>query len=538
MDNEELWKHCDFFKKSFDEQLAFGEEKLKKHLEAWNTTKTAKSICKDREIKTVNDIPVTEYEEYTFLSTFRDTIEDRVKTEPRGSGELWHDYYIRILGSISYTVEGYLPDKPSICIKTTGTTGKNKFVPHGVKFNEQFISDTVSIILFGTAKEWGEKVFDPKPNAFNLVAPVPYLSGWALRYWESLINFIPPISFTDFTNDMGKKFYKALKLIENGNKIQIVGGSGALLYMTCKYFSDPEYFMTESYKMTPIWWKRMLILLNLLVTKISRKRVKDLKEIMPLKGVIIGSTDARIYSDFFKKEFGVEPINSYSTTEIGCAMFGRPDRKLDFFPNLRSVYPEFLDEKGEIRKLYELKLGDIYELIATPYYSTFTRYRVRDMFKVEDFYDGCPVFTFEGRTQNILDVLNYYRFSEDLMAKVLADVGFVSSDRWVVSKTEPSQRLDIYFEKEWPVTPNQAERLIFDSMLKLVPGFDNYIKDFNIRNPSDVIRVNFLSRGTFTRYTIKQVRKNMPLGQYKPPKVVPPNKGYVIEELKECSRNA
>ena len=538
MNNDELWRHCDFFKRSFDEQVAFGEEKLKGHIEAWRNTTTAKGICKDKEVKTVDDVPITEYEEYPFLSNFRDTIEDKVKIEPRGDCELWHDYYTRILDSISYTLESYLPDKPSICIKTTGTTGKNKFVPHGVKFNEQFISDTIAIILFGTAKEWGESVFDPKPNAFNLVAPVPYLSGWALRYWENLINFIPPISFTDFTNDMGKKFYKALKLIEEGNRIHIVGGSGALLYMTCKYFADPEYFMTESYKMSPSWWKKVLILLNLFIVKARRRGTEDLREIMPLKGVIVGSTDARLYADFFKKEFGVEPINSYSATEIGCAMFGRPDRKLDFFPNLRSVYPEFLDEKGEVKKVYELKRENVYEFIATPYYSAFTRYRIKDVFKVKDFYDGCPVFTFEGRTQNILDILNYYRFSEDLMAKVIADAGFKSSDRWVVSKIEPEQRLDIYFEKEWSVTAGQAERQIFDSMLKLVPGFDNYVKDFNVREPSQAVRVHFLNRGTFTRYTIKQARKNMPLGQYKPPKIVPTDKSYIIDELKECSKNA
>ncbi|MGB9622875.1 MAG: hypothetical protein ACPL07_03415, partial [Candidatus Bathyarchaeia archaeon] len=134
--------------------------------------------------------------------------------------------------------------------------------------------------------------------------------------------------------------------------------------------------------------------------------------------------------------------------------------------------------------------------------------------------------------------LNYYRFSEDLMAKVIADAGFTSSDRWVVSKTEPSQKLDIYFEKEWLVTTSQAEKQIFDSMLKLVPGFDNYVKNFNIRNPSEAIRVHFFNRGTFTRYTIKQARRNVPLGQYKPPKIVPTSRSYIIDELKECSKNA
>jgi hypothetical protein len=74
-------------------------------------------------------------------------------------------------------------------------------------------------------------------------------------------------------------------------------------------------------------------------------------------------------------------------------------------------------------------------------------------------------------------------------------------------------------------------------MLALIPGFNNYVLDFKIKDPSEVVRVQFLENGTFTRYTIKQVRKNVPLGQYKPIKVVTPDKSNIIDELKECSKN-
>lgn len=538
MPHDNLWSHCTFFERSFDEQVIYGEKRIKEHFDAWCKTKTANLICKDKKPKSINDLPITEYSDYPILSEVKNLIENGTKNEPRRKGELWHDYYTRILGAFSNVIEGYLPDRSAICIKTTGTTGTNKFVVHGETFLNQFISDSVASLLMAASKENGEKILDEKLNVLNLFAPVPYLSGWVLRYWEDILHFVPPISVTDNISDMGKKFYLALQMIEKGSKIHIVGGSGALLYMACKYFSDPQYFFEQSYKSTPSKYKKALVLFKLAMSKLEKRPTGKLKNMMPLKGAIVGSTDARIYAQFLKEEFDVEPFNYYAATEIGCSMLGRLDRKLDLFPNLRGVYMEFLDEKGELKKISELKKNNVYELIATPYFSMFTRYRIKDIFRLIDFSDGSPMFSFEGRTHNMIDIYNYYRFSEDLMARVLVSAGFESSDRWVVTKSyRPREILEIYFEKEWPISEKEAEKLIFNSMLTLIPGFDNYVRDFKIVDPADAIRVQFLEKGTFTRYTIKQVRKNVPLGQYKPLKIIPPEKSNLLDELKESSRN-
>jgi hypothetical protein len=399
------------------------------------------------------------------------------------------------------------------------------------------VADTTAIVLMALATEGGKNLFDNKPNALNLSAPVPYLNGWMIRYWETLVNFIPPVEVTDSISDFGKKFYLSLKSIENGNKISLAGGSGALLYMACKYFLDPEYFLEETSKMTSSKTKKALIFLKLMSTKLKGKRHGSLQDTLPLKGVVIGSTDARVYADFFREEFGIEPLNAYAASEIGCAMFGRPDRKLDFFPNLRSVYHEFLDDNGEIKSLNELEKSKVYELIATPFHSMFVRYRIEDLFRVVDFYDGIPLFTFEGRKQGTLEVNNYFRFSEDLMAKVIVDAGFRANDRWTVTKTlKPKELLYVLFENEWPMNERQAEKLIFNSALSLIPGFQDYVRDFRVEDPADAIKVEYLQRGTFTRYAIRQARKNVPLGQYKPLKIIPADKLHILEELKECSR--
>ncbi|MEM4177159.1 MAG: GH3 auxin-responsive promoter family protein [Nitrososphaeria archaeon] len=541
MDNLQLWeKYCSFYRKEFEQQIEYNDYLLKKHLSHWLNTFTAKKICGDKSVKCVDDLPITDYSDYPVLDKVTEVLEVCEKTVPMTAGETLHDYYMRIFEqNVRGLVEGHLPDEPYFCVKTTGTTGKPKYFVHGKNFYETFISSIMALVLIAFSREWGENVLDNNTNALNLIAPPPYISGWALKFWSNFLNFIPPIEVADKIRDMGKKFSIALRMIEKGYKIHMAGGSGTLLYMICKYFSDQEYFLKESYRMSSNWNKKFLILMKLLITKLSSNKRKNLRDIMPLKGVLIGSTDARLYADFFEKEFGVQPLNSYGSTEFGSAMFGRPDRKMDFMPNLKSLYFEFLDSMGEVKKLHELKKGESYELVGTPFYTMLVRYRIGDMFRVIDFYDGMPVFSFEGRVQTIISIYDYFRVTEDIMAKVLVEANFKASDRWVVSKIlHPREKLYVLFEKEWPLSEGEVERRIFDALNNIHPEFRDYVRDFRISVPGEAVKVEFLSRGTFTRYAIKQAKKNVPLGQYKPPKIIPPEKFQILEDLRDCSRNA
>ena len=541
MDSRQLWeKYCGFYRKSFEEQIEYNEVLLKRHLSLWLNTYTGRDLCRDKIVKGIDDLPLTEYGDYTILGKVTDAIEYCEKNVPVGENETLHDYYMRTFGQhVRPLCEGYIPDEPYFCAKTTGTTGKPKYFVHGKGFYETFISSSMALVLIAFSKDWGDNVLDDRVNALNLIAPPPYISGWALKYWSNFLKFVPPIEVADKIRDMGKKFYIALKMIEDGNRIHMAGGSGSLLYMACKYFSDQEYFLKESYRATSSWIKRFLIMLKIFTLKFSNGKKRDLREIMPLKGVLIGSTDARMYSEFFEKEFGVTPLNSYGSTEFGSAMFGRPDRKMDFMPNLKSLYFEFLDEKGEIRKINELKLGESYELVGTPFNTMLVRYRIGDLFKCIDFYDGMPVFSFEGRVQSLISVYDYYRVTEDVMARALVEANFKASDRWAVAKVlNPREKLLVLLEKEWPISEGEAEKRIFNALMNVQPEFRDYVNDFRISDPSEAIEVEFLSRGTFTRYAILQAKRNVPLGQYKPPKIIPPEKVQILEDLRECSRNA
>jgi len=192
-----------------------------------------------------------------------------------------------------------------------------------------------------------------------------------------------------------------------------------------------------------------------------------------------------------------------------------PDRKSDLVPDLRTDYLEFKTEDGEIRDLDELKKGEVYDLIVTPFGSILFRYDMGDLFRVVDFRDdGMPIFAFEGRKETILDIYGYYRVTA--VAKLL----------------EPKEHLCFLMEKTWEYSEETAERLIFNSLMEIHEDFRKYVKDFGIKDPSDAVRVEYLKPGAFMRYSALKAKMGAPLGQYKPPQVIPPDRIEIYETLR------
>ena len=150
------------------------------------------------------------------------------------------------------------------------------------------------------------------------------------------------------------------------------------------------------------------------------KATQKAMEIMPVKGIGIGGFDTEIYRSILTEQFGMEPLNIYGTTESGFIMIGSPDRKRDLMPLLNCCHIEFLNDDEKVRKINELEKDVIYELVCTPFRSVIMRYRMGDLFKVLDFRDdGMPIFGFESRKEDLLDIHGYFRFSEALAVKAL-----------------------------------------------------------------------------------------------------------------------
>jgi len=534
MNGTELWNtYCSFFEKSFSDQLDYNLRTMKEYFNLWKQTKTAKQLCPS-DPKKIEDVPVTTYSDYPILHEFGRRLETTMSESPRERGELLANYYKRICRSISPMLEGHLAGEFSFCALTSGSQGVNKWVAHCEEFWKNYSLDTMAMLIMACSTEFGETAARTGDKGLNVSAPVPYLSGWSMKACEKHFGAVPPPEVADNISDIRKKFYLALELVEQGEKITLGGGVGSLFYTMYRYFMEPESFYEDYFRSLPSGLAKTYMFLKWIGCKLRGRKYANIKDVLPLKGVAISGVDTKLYLDFFKQEFGIEPLNCYGATELGISMTGLPDRKRDLTPNLRSGYYEFLSEAGEMKKVDELRKEMVYELIGTPFGSIFIRYSSGDLLRVVDFRDdGTPVFSFEGRKTAIIEIQSYFRLTEDLMAKALAMAGLRLSDKWAVAQIpHPKEHLHILMEKEWPYTEREAAKIIFDSLQSLCDDFRRYVEDFRVRRSSEIVRVEYLKKGAFLRYAMRQAKKGAPIGQIKPPKLVSANRLEIFDLLR------
>lgn len=488
------------------------------------------------------DVPITTYEDYPMLAEFGSKITELRNRNPRKKGELFKDYYERISRGIGSSLNRYMTEPYYLTMKTTGTTGESKWVVHGETFWENLLSGAIRSAVVACSDSWGETKVKDGDKALNVTASIPHLSGWALLASQSHFKLIPPIKVTDNLRNMKDTVLLILQSIEKGEKIALGGGLGSLFYMICQYFVEPEKFYQEYYNTLKFGLNKSLLFLKLLQLKLSKKERKKIVDYMPLKGVLIGGLDSRLYIDFFKEEFNLEPLNNYGSTEAGSLMRGMPDRKSDLVPDLMTGFFEFRTEEGHIIGLDEVKRGEVYDLIVTPFGSIFFRYDMKDLFKVIDFRDdGMPIFAFEGREINIINIYGY-KLTPNAASQALSMAGLSSSDKWAVTKIlKPKEHIRFLMEKTWSYSEREAEKLIFDSIMNVYGMMTNrgltlrdYVVKFGIEEPSEMIKVEYLKPGAFNRYSLIKAKTGSPLGQYKPPKIIPSDRMDIYETLKNA----
>jgi len=536
MSESDLWKkYCSFYEKPFSEQLEYNMQRMKEYFEKWKKTDLAKMLCTDTP-QTYIDVPITTYNDYPMLTDFEQKICEVMERNPRRNDELLGEYYLRVSRQAGSSLDRYMVEPFYFCTKTTGTTGASKWVTNGKTFYENYSKGTIATILITCSGSWGETKLKEGDTALNITAPVPYISGWGAVAFQENFKLIPPMTITDNLQNMKKKFSLVLNAIRKGIKIDVAGGIGSMFYMICKYFVSPEEFYEEYYHAMNFGLKKMLLIFKMVETKLTSKEKKRITDYLPLKGVFVGGMDAQLYIDFFRKEFNLEPLHGYGSTEAGNLMRGDPDRKADLIPDLTTNYLEFRDKEGEIRELNELKKGETYDLLVTPFGSILFRYDMKDIFRVIDFRDdSMPIFAFEGREQNILDIYGYYRVTPHIIVNALSKVGLTTSDKWAVAKLlEPKEHLCFLMEKTWLYSEEEAEKVIFESLKAIHEDFKKYVTDFSIKKPSDAIRVEYLKPGAFTRYSTIKAKMGSPMGQYKPPQTIPADRMEIYETLRSA----
>ncbi|WNZ28888.1 MAG: GH3 auxin-responsive promoter family protein [Candidatus Bathyarchaeota archaeon] len=534
MSNPDLWKkYCSFYDKSFQEQVEYNNERLETYFSKWKKTDIAKKLDESC-LKNFKDIPITDYSNYPMLHSFASELESATKNNSRAETEPLSEYYHRISSKLGASLNRYMTEPYYFCATTTGSTGKSKIIANGETFWKNFFQASLATVLVSCSDSWGETKLKQGDTALNINAPVPYISGWGADAFKHHFNMIPPIEVADNLQNMKEKFTYVLKAIEKGKKIDVAGGIGSMFYMICKYIVDPEELFSEYYRGMSFGLKKTLLAVKLFQLKISGKTKKQISDFLPLKGIIVGGMDSQLYIDFFKNEFNFEPLHAYGATEAGNLMRGDPDRKTDLVPNMIPCFLEFQTDKGEMKNIEEVKKGETYNLVITPFGSIVFRYDMGDLFRVVDFRDdGMPVFSFEGRKTSVIDVLGYYRLTSRAIVDALFAAGLRTSDKWAVAKlVEPKEKLCFLMEKTWSYTEKEAEKRIFEALQKTQNDFKKYVTDFNIKEPSEAVKVEYIKHGAFLRYSALKGKMGAPLGQYKPPQLIPPDRMEIYETLR------
>ena len=516
-----LWqKYCSFFDQDFEEQLQYNFIKRDHHFSQWKKSRTAESLSS--EIDDFEDIPLTGYEDYPILHKFGEKLEKLSQTIPRENGELSWEYYQRISKQVAPLLEDWLPDDYEFCGKTTGSTGKSKWFAYGRIFKENLIMDSVSLAIIGCSDKSGTTRIDPGDNLLNILAPAPYIAGTSCRAWAREFELVPTIKEMESTSNMIKKINLIVEKIKDGKRIDGFGGIASPLKMICDYLKNPGDLYKEYYRSVNFGILKFALFFKYLKEKYFGTNHKKLKNILPLKGIGTAGIDTKLYYNYLKREFGLKPLNGYGNSEFGMVMYGRPEIKKYLVPSLRSCYFEFLDEKGQIRKIDELQKGQLYEFVGTGFGSMLSRYKTGDIFRVVDIRkDGMPILDCEGRKRAWLDFYDYFRISQRLITDAIIESGLDGNEKWCVyKKINPREKLCVLMEKLWDYDRVEATRKLFDALKKISNSFNDYIVDFKINDPERIIEVEYLSRGSFMRYTMKKKKEGVPLGQIKVPKII------------------
>lgn len=532
--HNELWaKYCSFFEKSFSEQVDHDEKKLKEHFEKWKKTKMAEDLCPEG-VDKFEDIPLTTYDDYPILHKFGEEMEKAEKTVPRRKGESLWDYYQRISRKIVPMLEGWMTDEYALCLKTSGGSGKSKWLVHGKTYLENSRVAIMPLVLFACSDEWGKPKIREGDTVLNMFAPFPYGSGMSAKLLEESFNVVPSVLVLDQVTDMRRKIALVLKYVEDGGPVDFMVGVPSTIKMVCEYFTNPQQLWKDRYESLPFGIAKIALYVKYVQSK-SGKKYDKTRDILPIKGLMVTGWDGTIHLDYLRAQFDVEPFNLYAISDSCVPFMGRPHRKFDLFPNLSDVYLEFLTNKGEIKKIYELTKNEVYELITTTFGSLTIRYRPDDFFRVIDFEDdGMPIFRFEGRRMGMIDIYGYYRISEALARDALSQVGFASENWLVCHEMSPKEHIKFLLEKELDYTEGQMARLLFEALRKIFPDFDNYVRDFKVKDPGEAIKVEYLKKGAFMRYTARRLKEGVPFGQIKPPKIIGPEHHGFTELLRSA----
>lgn len=514
-----FWKkYCGFLDLSMDEFMHIQERLLLEQIQLISKNEIGRYFLGDRIPRSIEEfrwrVPITSYDNYEqFFAR-----EDR-----------------------SY---------PDTCVwaHTSGKSGNFKWIPYTRRSYQKLGERSLSMIILASARERGEVRLKPNDNLVYNTPPRPYISGIVLRSLgeEFPFTFIPPMEKTedmDFQERILTSFNTSMR-----TGIDVLGSMSSVLIKMGERFAQGA--QTGGFSKSMLHPKTMnRMIRGFLKSKLEHRAMLP-KDLWQIKALLVGGTDTAIYRNRVKYLWGVEPFESYGSTEEGSFATQAWNKKnMTFFPD--ASFYEFIPEEEVLKwqsdpfyvprtVLYnEVEPNKRYEMIISNFYGKpLLRYRMHDLVQFPEMEDReagirLPQMAFYSRTMEIIDLAGWTGLIDERMvwrAIIQSGVEYVD---WTIRKEVADSKpyLRLYIEPVSKVEPEHLRQSVHDALKEL----NRFYADYEAMIEKRPLEVTVLEPGTFQKYMLAKQRMGADLAHLKPAHMNASDEN--IRSLLECSSN-
>jgi hypothetical protein len=429
--------------------------------------------------------------------------------------------------------EELLPRKPTMWAHTSGRSGSYKWVPYTPEMYARAGQGLMAGLILAMARRRGEvRLREQDVFVYNL-PPRPYASGIGLVSVAEQFpfRFVPPAELTEKL-----KFQERLELgfqMAMVTGIDIVGSIPSVVVKLGERFAHGTGGAKPSrYELDP----RALLRLGrgFLRSRLARRPMMP-KDLWPVKGVILGGTDAALYREVIAEYWGVTPFETYAATEAGitAAVQAWNKQGLYFFPDVNFL--EFIPEEEWARNrddptytpstvlLDEVQPEHRYEVVLTNFGGgPFLRYRIGDMLRFiaasdEEAGIALPSLVCVGRSDDLIELAGFSGpIDEPMIGRAIFDAGFPYEDWAARRETDRTGAfLRIYLELKDAAPVAEVQARIHENLKALNP----FYADLETMLEMKPLRVTLLRPGTFLAYYQERQAAGADLAHLKPPRM-------------------
>jgi len=507
---EELWrKYCGFIDLSLEEFMHTQKRLLLEQLQLLQEMPLGRKIMKGQIPASIEEfrrnVPLTTYEDYMPYLLEKD--------------------------------ESMLLEKPFTWVRTSGRSGDYgcKWVPWSKQMYEAANRQAFGGLILAAATRRGEVLLEEDDIVFNTLAPAPYLSGAVFTkglLTQFPFRFIPPLA-ESAKMEFGERIQTGFKLAMKMGIDVIYGMASILVRVGEQFETGGGGVKLSSFYLHPAVLSRLGR--GMVNARLAGRKNMLPKDIWKLKAIGLGGMDVSIFRDKIYEQWGKEPSEGYSGSElmvVACQLWNH--KGMTFFPD--TSFLEFIPEDEYIKGkqdpnyepttvlLDEVQPGQKYELVVTNFHGgVFVRYRPGDLIEIIGLHDQetdveLPQMVFHSRADEIIDIAGFTRLTEKTVWNAIEATGVEYTD-WTVHKEVEEEKpvLRLYIELKHEENLSELRADIHNNLTELDEDYRNLGTILEL----DPLRLTRLSPGTFDRYYVMKREAGADLAHLKPPHVNP-----------------